>query len=410
VVRVRRAYRIGGMTALAVGVGVFVAVIPGHRGWFDVGVYYGAVHHWAAGGQLYEYLRPGTPYGFTYPPFAALCMAPVLLGSWHGAVAASVVLNLAAVGLLLHWLVGPIAARRGWNRWYPLGVAGCLLALLQPVRDTVSFGQVNLLLVVLVMSDVRRLLDGRGRTAGVGIGLAAAIKLTPALFIVHLLLVRRWRAALVATGTATLATLAAAVFAPEASLTFWTDTVWDTGRVGSLAYVSNQSLRGAVARLGEPVVVWAVAVLVVLAVWAYRLRLAARHGDELAGFALTGSASCLISPVTWVHHLVWLLPALAVLVETGVEAAVPTRRRRVLGSAAAAYVVFCSSVVWLWPQGGPGLIGVIGGNAYCWLCLALLAGLPIRGAERAAGRVRLIPAWAKLSRAWRTDIRVRTPE
>jgi len=375
---------------------VVLAVIPGHRGWFDVGVYYGAVHHWADTGQLYDYLRPGTPYGFTYPPFAAVCMLPMLLVGWHTAVAISVVLGALATGLLLYWLVDPVARREGWPRWYAFGLAACLCALLNPVRDTFSFGQVNLLLVALVLADWR--LGGSrharyGRLGGIGTGLAAALKLTPALFICYLLLTRP-RAALTATATALAATALGYLLLPDASAEFWTSALWDTGRVGRLGYISNQSLQGLIARLPELLplrfplplplplplperALWASAVLAVLAVWARRVRRAVAAGDDLTGWALTGLACCLISPITWVHHLVWTFPALVLLADAALRAADPGRRLRLLVAAWAAEVILCSGVVWLWHD-DHGIGGLLGGNAYVYVTLALLAWLPIR--------------------------------
>lgn len=360
------------LAGLATAVGIFIAVIPGKRGWFDVGVYYGTVHHWIGeGGQIYDYVRPGTHYGFTYPPFAALCMLPMLLFTWHEAVAVSVMLTVVASALLLYWLVDPIAQRLGWHRGLAFGVAACLFAVLEPVRDTVSFGQVNLLLLALVYLDLR-LLSKNHRWAGVGIGLAAAIKLTPAIFIGYLLLTKRWRAAAVASGTAVAATLFAALLAPTQSLIYWTDALWDTNRIGVMAYVSNQSLQGVLSRLDPPTpggIFWLIASLAVLVVWAHRARRAAAEGDDRVGFALTGITACLISPITWVHHLVWLIPALIVLADSG---------RRHLYRAAVMYAVLCSSIVWLWSVDYSGLDGFVLGNAYVWIGLSLLFVLPVR--------------------------------
>ncbi|MEV6522169.1 glycosyltransferase family 87 protein [Longispora sp. NPDC051575] len=355
------------VSGLAVAVAVFIALAPGHRGWFDVGVYHGTVHHWLAGGDPYDYLRPPTDlYGFTYPPFALLCMLPMALLGWHATVAVSVALNVAASAVLLWWLVDPVARRRGWSRWYAFVLAGCLLAFYGPARDTVSFGQVNLLLLVLVLADWR-LLSGRwARYAGIGIGLAAAVKLTPALFVGYLVLTGRWRAAATAVATCAAATLGAFALLPDASREFWTSTLWDTSRVGNLAYVSNQSVQGALARFGATDrLPWVLAVLAVLAVWAYRIR----RADPLPGFALTGLAACLVSPVTWVHHLVWLLPALVVLADAG--------RYRL---AAAGYLALSSSMVWLWWDDGRSPLGVLGSNAFVWIALALLVALPLRDA------------------------------
>lgn len=351
--------------ALAAAVTVFTATVPLLRDWFDLRVYYGAVDSWVHhGGRLYDYRVPGTAYGFTYPPFAAVAMLPMALLGLHTAIAMALLLNLAALVVVLRILIGPAWRRYGW---YGCALGACLLALFEPLRDTFSFGQVNVLLLALVLADAWLLATGRGRRAGIGIGLASAIKLTPALFIGLLLVTRRWRAAAVATAVAAAATAVAAVVAPDASRFYWTEAMWDTTRVGRLDYVSNQSLQGVLARLGEPDrTVWAVAVLLVLGVWAGRVRRAAAAGDWTAAFALTGLTACLVSPITWVHHLVWLLPSFAVLVRAG--------RPRIAG---ALYAVLCTSVVWLWFHDASGVDGFLGSNIYTWITLGLLLWLPV---------------------------------
>ncbi|MFE3328031.1 glycosyltransferase 87 family protein [Streptomyces sp. NPDC059176] len=372
----------------------FLTTVPFHRNWFDLHVYYGAVGHWMGGNPIYDYLKPGTHYGFTYPPFAALCMLPMTLLGWHGALAISQVLNVGAAAVILYVCADTAIRREGWHPRFAYTAVVCLFALLEPVRDTVSFGQVNLLLLALVLADCWMLSAGRerfpalGRLAGVGIGLAAAIKLTPAIFICYLLVTRRWRATGVAAAVACGATLFAAWAAPTASRTFWTEAMWNTDRVGSLAFISNQSWQGMLARFTEPFAepsraVWALGVLILLWLWARRSRQAVAAGDELAGFALTGAAACLVSPVTWVHHLVWLIPALAVVADAGLLAAPGGERRRtLLVWALASYAVLCSSMVWLWRWNNGGAPGVLGSNAYVWISLALLALLPLgRGAH-----------------------------
>ncbi|MFD8482010.1 glycosyltransferase 87 family protein [Kitasatospora sp. NPDC059673] len=363
-----------------------LAVIPGHRGWFDIGVYYGTVRHWTETGQLYDYVRPGTVYGFTYPPFAAVCMLPMRLFGWHPAIAVGVVLSAVATALLLYWLIDPIARRRGWCRWYAFGLAACLCGLTNPVRDTFSFGQVNLLLVALVFGD-RQLADSRWKfLAGIGTGLAAAIKLTPALFIVHLLITRQWRAAGTATATALGATGLGFLIGPEVSRQFWTAILWDTDRVGGFANMSNQSLQGLIARLGPQLpgrALWVAASLAVLAIWAHRLQRATRARDTLAAYSLTGLACCLVSPITWVHHLVWVLPALVVLGDTALR----ERRRDLHTIGWLLQLVISSGMVWLWHPDGrtPGTL--FGGSAYVLLTFALLVAMPIRDRPESEGLV-----------------------
>ena len=351
--------------AMAAAVTAFTATVPLLRDWFDLRVYYGAVNTWFHhGGRLYDYLVPGTTYGFTYPPFAAVAMSPMALVGLHTAIALALVLNLAALALIAHLLTEGAWRRHGW---YGCALGACGLALFEPLRDTFSFGQVNLLLLALVLVDARLLRTGRDRWAGVGIGLAAAIKLTPAVFIALLLLARRRRAAAVATAVTCAATGLAALVAPRASRFYWTEALWDTRRVGRLDYVSNQSLQGILARLGDTDrAAWAAAVLLVLGVWVLRTRRALTAGDWPAAFALTGLTACLVSPITWVHHLVWLLPAFAVLVRAG--------HRRVAGALSA---VLCTSVVWLWFHDASGIDGFLGSNTYAWITLGLLLWLPV---------------------------------
>lgn len=374
--------------SLALAVTVFTATVPLLRDFFDLRVYHGSIDTWVHhGGRIYDYRVPGTTYGFTYPPFAAVAMLPMSLLDLRTAIAAALLLNLAALALVLRLLAGPAWRRLGWFGW---ALLACLLALFEPLRDTFSFGQVNVLLLALVLTDAALLASGRGRFAGVGIGLAAAVKLTPALFIGLLLVARRWRAAALATAVALAATALAALVDPDASRFYWTTALWDTDRVGRLAYVSNQSVQGILARLGEPDrAVWAAAVLPVLGVWAVRARRAVAAGDWTAAFALTGLAACLVSPITWVHHLVWLLPSFAVLVRTG--------HVRVAG---ALYAVLCTSVVWLWFDDASGVDGFLGGSLYAWITLGLLLWLP-------AGQLR--PGLRTGSRSTSTTTEAPTP-
>ncbi len=378
----RTTAQVAGVVVLAAAVTAFLSVAAVRHGFFDLKVYYGALTWWVHdGGEIYDYLKPGTQYGFTYPPFAALVMLPMAYLPWTAAIVVSVLASVVTTAVLLWWLIDPIARRAGWTRWFALAVALCLAAAFEPMRETVNFGQVNTLLLFLVAVDLLRLLPAGNRWAGVGIGLATAIKLTPGVFIVYLLVTGRWRAALTAGGTAAGVTLLAAALFPDASREFWTEALWNTGRVGELAFVSNQSLRGVVARLDPQhpsTLLWLLLVLGTLALWAWRSRAAVAAGDEATGLALTGAVMCLVSPVTWVHHLVWLLPALILLVDNAMAAPAGRRRRVLLVAATIGYALLISRTVWAWEKDFTGVDGFLGSNAYVWISLALLAFLPIR--------------------------------
>ncbi|MEV6494431.1 glycosyltransferase family 87 protein, partial [Actinoplanes sp. NPDC051633] len=292
----RRIAIVAGLVAVTV---VIVWLAETRNTFFDSRVYTGAVRYWFRdGGMVYDWLRPGTPYGFTYPPFAGLMMAPMAWLPFPLVLTIATVASVVTTGLIVWWLIAPMVRRHSWTPWFAVAIGLCLAVSFEPVRETITFGQVNTLLLALVAADLLFGLSAGGRWAGVGIGLATAIKLTPGVFILYLLVTRRWRAAFTAMGTATAATLLAAALYPDASREFWTAALWDTDRVGVLSYLSNQSLRGFVARLPvEPIAtyLWIALVLVVLALWAWRVRRA--PDDVVLGLALTGVVGTLISPV-----------------------------------------------------------------------------------------------------------------
>jgi len=170
---------------------------------FDLKIYYYAVRYWLGGqGDLYSYHAPGGNLGFTYPPFAALAMLPMAGLPWP---VARLVGKLASVAvavalLVVYWFLDPVAQRQGWTRWFTWAVAAVLTGLFEPLREAISYGQVNMILLGLVLADSRIIVRG-SRWGGVAVGIATAVKLTPGLFIGYLLIARRWRAAATATAT-----------------------------------------------------------------------------------------------------------------------------------------------------------------------------------------------------------------
>ncbi len=383
-----------GLVGLVTGacLAVPVAADPWHD-FFDLRVYHGAAEWWTSGRPLYEFRYGRTPYGFTYPPFAGLLLFPAAVLPFPAMVVVHTVLSAAVLVVLVRWLITPLARRHGWPLPFAWLAALPLAFLLEPVRETLGFGQVNLFLAGLVFADVVLLRRGH-RWAGVGIGLATAVKLTPAVFILFLLVTRRLRAAATAIGVAGVATLVTHVVTPGTSWQFWTETLWQTERVGKVDIVANQSLLGGLARLADPDepsrALWAVLAAVVLAVALTRAARAVRSGDELAGIALTGLGACLVSPISWTHHFVWILPACVVLLDLAAgrpRAGVVRRAARIRWSAVAGLatvvLVFGSSVPWF-PDGraghhwDDGWAGMVAQNAYLLIALALVCMLPAR--------------------------------
>src|SRR5262249_17837311 len=148
------------------------------------------------------------------------------------------------------------------------------------------------------------------------IGFATAIKLVPGLFIPYLWLTGRKRAAGVATATFGALTLLGAVVAPSDSWQFFHSKIFDPT---SPDFFTNQSIEGALQRALAGAWRWLWLIASALVLW-YGLRAAveaSRRGDELRAVAITGLVSVLVSPISWIHHLVWIVPVIAVIIGAG---------------------------------------------------------------------------------------------
>ena len=192
----------------------------------------------------------------------------------------------------------------------------CVLILSAPVQSDMRFGQVSVFVMLLALLDALELVPARWR--GILIGLAAAIKLTPLLFVVYLLLVGRRRDALRAVAAFVVAAAVAAVVFPADSLRFWTGTMFSTSRIGDLASLGNQSLDALLARAGlgqqHRPLVWATLVLVICGLALWQARRLAADGRPAHAAVLVGCATIAASPVSWTHHEVWTVLAGMLLV------------------------------------------------------------------------------------------------
>ncbi|WP_374927860.1 glycosyltransferase 87 family protein [Kytococcus sedentarius] len=354
-------------------------------GWpVDLEVYRWGGQLVADGDSLYA-PREGLP--FTYPPFAALLFVPLALAP--RAVALGLVVLGSALGLVVvlrRALEGSregslgFLGRRLAPTWKVLGVLAVAVVVCEPVWQTFSFGQVNLLLAGLLAADLLRRGDRPWR--GVWLGVAAGIKLTPIFLVAWLVLSRQWRAAGVAIGSM-LATVAIGfLLLPGNSRAFWTEVLPETGRIGAPSYVANQSVKGVLARfLGDEAPAldpawFGISLVVGLVLVLAAARLAAL-GDRSAGLWVASLGMLLASPVSWSHHWVWLVPlALAVLCSAARDD-VPRVAHWATGGMLAAAVL---QVIWWVPsRDGRELEWnawqMVLGNAYVWGGLLLTLAL-----------------------------------
>lgn len=217
--------------------------------------------------------------------------------------------------------------------WSAVALAAAAALWLEPITTTLGHGQINLVIALLIVSDLSR--RDTDRTKGALIGLAGGLKLTPLIFVPYLLLTRRPRAAAVALGTFAATIALAFALAPVAAQRYWGGLFLDSTRTGGCCTPSNQSLRGAILGLdpsfggARVVILAAIAAIAGIAVAAR----AGGRGDEAMGFSICALTGLLVSPVSWSHHWTLIVPVLLVL---GVRA---YRRRSSVGLIAIAGVL-----------------------------------------------------------------------
>lgn len=321
--------------------------LPQH---FDVYVYWYALNNWFSGNSLYDWyaLPDYKMYPFTYPPFGAWALSPLTWFDYETAAR----LMIMAIALQTAVIVALVGRSLGWSWGSAFAIAPWAAILVQqclePFTQSVGFAQVNTAMMALVMIDVAAPPSWKGR--GVASGLAAAIKLTPAIAVLIFLLRRQWRSAITMVATSLTVTLLSWVISPSESARFFFDAMWDPQRAGDAYYTSNQNLKGFVARaLPENTwsIAWAitVALALVAAVWlCLRIQAAATSvvtphviSDDavatpdavattpatpvlpenlatLLTAAVIMTLGLLVSPITWSHHWVWGLASVVVLI------------------------------------------------------------------------------------------------
>lgn len=292
----------------------------------DLQIYRQAAQVALSGQNVYLIGLSSAHLPFTYPPFALLAVSWLDLLPLHAAQVAAILASLAMLGACCAVLaregvrrLGPersVGSLRG-RRLGTVAVGVVLFAIAvysEPVRSTLGFGQINLFLMALVLVDAFVVPP---RFRGILTGVAAAIKLTPAIFIGYYAVSGQRRAAVAEVAAAAVASLLTAVVLPRESWLYWSSLIWKD-RQGPTTFADNQNWTGMITRLfghhaGAEVAVvaldglsLAVALLATRRAWA-----AGRPLSALAAVAVTG---LLLSPISWSHHWVWIVAVIAALV------------------------------------------------------------------------------------------------
>ncbi|TVT06367.1 DUF2029 domain-containing protein [Amycolatopsis bartoniae] len=361
----------------------------------DLGVYQIAGQRVLDGVSVYDTPLLGHTRGeweFVYTPFSALLFAPL------AKVTGEAFKYVGGIGnfLVLVVAVWSALALLNYRRDLRLVVFSVPIAALlmwcEPVRETMAFGQVNMVLMALVLVDA--LLPDSFRGKGVLTGIAAGIKLTPAFFIGYFLFTRRWWAAAVSAVTFVATVVLGFLVLPHDSKTYWAGAFADPTRVGVPENPSNESLRGMFARdvglAGGWKIVWflAAALLALACLWLARRLSFGRQ--ELLAVVLCGLATTLVSPYSWVHHWVWLGALLVWLLDASLR---PRAFGAWLALLVTAFVVSGGVLDLLGADVGTVLdfpdwhgLEIVYQNAYIWLTVLAFAVVAVRLKKLTASR------------------------
>ncbi|KQH79152.1 hypothetical protein AO501_21135 [Mycobacterium gordonae] len=288
---------------------------PNGANFVDLHVYVGGAAALDHPGTLYSYVyadqTPDFPLPFTYPPFAAVILYPlhfvpfgVLAFLWHVAIVAA----LYGVVRVSQRLIGTAADRTAAMLWTAVSI------WIEPLRSNFDYGQINVFLVLAVLYAVY---TTRWWLSGALVGVAAAVKLTPAVAGIYLLGARRWSAALFSLAVFLCTIGVSLLVVGDQARYYFTDLLGDAHRVGPIATSFNQSWRGAISRIvGHdagygPLVLAALVVTAVVAVLAWR---ALDNSDALGRLLVVELFGLLLSPISWTHHWVWLVPLMIWLI------------------------------------------------------------------------------------------------
>ncbi|MBP2189620.1 glycosyltransferase 87 family protein [Nocardia goodfellowii] len=356
--------------------------VPITGDFIDLQVYRLGVEALRDGGNMYGELpktNAGISLPFIYPPFAALVLGPFALLPWDPAAFLFFASSVAALAVTLY-----LVARRVWperaqlrTALYATACAAPLSMLLEPIWATLNFGQVNLLLMVLVTADVLALRPKWRR--GILIGLAAAIKLTPAAFVLYFLVKKDYRSAITAAVTGAVATLLSFAILPKASVEYWFNGMGNVSGLSGSSFQTNQSIQALLARFGIEKPLFTIAWLVLSALLLVLVVAAMRRTLDFPPLALAINAvfTLLVSPISWSHHWVMIAPALFAMFGYALRFPWPRRLRWFAVTAITAWVFVYGPQNWLPGDDDRELSWTPGqhlvGDTYVWLSVLLVA-------------------------------------
>ncbi|HEV3263194.1 MAG TPA: glycosyltransferase family 87 protein [Gemmataceae bacterium] len=363
--------------------------------------------------QLYDvdiYQR----YAYPNPPIMALLLTPLAhLPPMAGALAWFYT-KLGMTALALYWVF--LLVQSPGRQFPPWAKALIVVLSLRPIMGDLTHGNVNLLILFLVVASLYAFHRGRDLTAGLTLALSIACKVTPALFVGYFLWKRAWKALLGCAAGLVLFwwVIPGCTLGPARNaqlLTSWyrqmvepyvvagvvtsehenqslpglvfrlathspSATVWDRDHYAPVEFDNFVSLDRPWARLLVKGCMLAFAGLIVLAC---RTPTSPRHGWRLAAeFSLVVVGMLLFSERTWKHHCVTLMLPFAVLIYyVAVCEPGPRLRAYLVGTLAAAALLMASTGAGLWKAWDEVAKRAEVYGAYVWANLILVAALVV---------------------------------
>lgn len=261
-----------------------------------------------------------------HPPVAVLLVLPLGLLSFTLAFRVWTVISLAALGLGFCWLI------RRWEQppqILTLGAVVLGLSLSIPFQEQMGHGQLNAVLLALMLGAWQAWRSDRPTLVGLALGTATALKLFPGFLFLPLLIDRQWRA--ITTGLITfvvLNVLAGCVLGFDTLQAYVSDVLpqvhewrgaWGNASLGGFWHKAfDPGVKGGAAAplwvsptVAKLAALISIGIVTGLTMWRHwqRRGLNDRDGD----FALATTAMLLVSPTTWSHYLLLLTLPLAVM-------------------------------------------------------------------------------------------------
>jgi alpha-1,2-mannosyltransferase len=269
---------------------------------------------------LYDWVGYGKLHlPFTYTPFAALVFAIISFVPWWLTQQLSVAVNMIALLAALWLTLGGLGYRRGPVRLGATLLAASVALWSEPVLRTMYLGQVNLVLMALIIWDLCQPDTPKSRWwKGFGTGVAAGIKLVPLIFIPYLLVAGKFRQAVMTAAGFVVTVLLGFVILPADSSKWWFGGLFAQGdRTGFVGWAGNQSLDGLIIRLDGSIngakPIWLVVAALVAIAGSVAAGLLDRKGYPVPALLTAALTGLLVSPVSWDHHWVWVAPGVLVI-------------------------------------------------------------------------------------------------